>query len=798
MKKILVLLKNRNWLKSIAQTRTSVKLLVVFTILACGPMPLDSNEFFSLFYPENAQNTDKNEQFVFSIGYVSDNDYSNYSENDKTEVPETVDEKYNLDAWEKYLNNKIDRKILKTGLYEKGKLAGLSEKIKLLDYSAGVYLKFCDKVDSKIQNYREYWEDVVPIDTVGLKTLFIEAKENAQSAKNDFLKERYHFQYIKIGASLGNDAEILKSTTQIANNDKTKTYISDWTKSRLAGSKMATGDTVSAVYDFSQIFYNCPSRRIQAERSLKFIPDNFFEEAQKIAKNSKEKANVLALQAAQNGTDGIDIIEKIYDLEPNHELLELVFTREINKNENTFFAEKNSWNYYGENDYYDENYKIDDKKIKKAKQKAETYLDKLLRFSEKVSSEKKVKSTNFWQLSNAYFHFLKNDVTTSKKLLTNIDTTGNIYLKNQVDFLAFETADKTLNSQNETYHISLIPSFLGDTDFRTNNMKVKMAETLYNFYMQKQVEEKSGWGWFKSCTSNKKAEQGNLVKGFLALNIGATKSGEYGYEINKNQDYYADTCSAAFLEKVLSFINKKDLSDSEKKLVTYSNLDDQYLRLALVRRQISNEKYDLAFENIKKIKPGFLDENGFDENFSEFPNDIKIIGNNIEEKTPVQFVKSLADLKYKTKSNKAQDWFNYAVARYNLSYYGQAWILIKRSRSHYELQYPELPESLKLEYYSNSKTIEYFKNALNANPDKELAAKICYGGALCERNQYWVKFNEDNPEDYNQQEAYLAKMSSTVLPKYKTFFKELREKYNDTQYHKMLLNECSTFANYNP
>ena len=79
---------------------------------------------------------------------------------------------------------------------------------------------------------------------------------------------------------------------------------------------MALGDTANAVFMFAQIFNDCPSRRYQADLSVRRLNPKFFAEALELATKSNEKANVLALQGIQPLQDGLNILEKIYDLNP--------------------------------------------------------------------------------------------------------------------------------------------------------------------------------------------------------------------------------------------------------------------------------------------------------------------------------------------------------------------------------------------------------------------------------------------------------------------------------------------------
>jgi hypothetical protein len=376
--------------------------------------------------------------------------------------------------------------------------------------------------------------------------------------------------------------------------------------------------------------------------------------------------------------------------------------------------------------------------------------------------------------------------------LNGIKVDGNPKLKKQVEFLAFELMDKAPSDQTEQKMLNTVASFADIKEFRDNNLLLKMSETLANYYLNKKEDKKNGWFW--SCSDDSDGVQGNFVKAFLAHSIAAGSDYGNGYQIGTTHNALIDTCSIDFLEKLIAFSQNKDLNINDKKLVELSNLEFDYMNLALARRQVLESEFEDASETLKLIPVQTLSANGFDENFASEAKDINL-GKSAVKETPLIFVKKLADLKAKTsqKDASAADWYAYGKGLYNLSYYGQAWILTQRGKSTSDLEYQD---EIKTDYYLTENARKAFEMALSLKSDKELAAKICYAGALCERNQYLVKYYSEKPNDYNQTDAYFAKMKKNELPKYRTFFTKLWKNYQDTQYQKMVLKECETYANF--
>ncbi len=791
MRKVLANLRNYRLVKYLAKTSLSFKILVIFIILACGPSPQDFGEYFSLFYPESANFPAQTKPYFYTP-LLLNTDSEIYVEN-PIAPEESPDVKENIASWYAYFQGKVSKGALKEGIYGEKRTLGFVKSVQSINPEASKYLEFSFAVEKETPFYEFEWEKPESVDTLKLLALNERAKDEFLSSKDDFLKERYLYQYVKLSSMNKKHQELVSEYPSFFKQIKNKTFISDWSFSRLAGSKMAIGDTAEAVCDFAQLFSKSVSRRSQADLSVRRLNPDFFNLALEFCKNDVEKANVYALNAIQPFQDGLALAKKIYEIDANHPILELVIAREINKNEMSFFAEKNANVYAAESFFLDEKYNLDEAKIKEGKRKGESYLNEILDFALQVSKNSKLKSTQFWDMTSAYLFYLSGKEEKAEQLLANFKNSTNTYIRKQAAFLEFEFSDKTLNKENEDALIYKLAMFTKIDNFRDNNMLVKMSETLYRFYKNEPKEKKS-WGWFSSCSKSATNKNGNAVKAFLALNVGATQSEDYGYQINKSQDFYTDSCSSGFLKELISFVNNPANSKAEKSLISFSNLDSDYLLLALGRRQIKDQDYQSALKSFQNISPDYLNLIGFQDYFKEEPKDFKI--KNVKATSSViDFLKELIVLKQKTESKyaDAETWFQYGKDLYNLSYFGQAWILTQRHKSEYDLQYEETKS---LDFYSTDIAKKCFEKALTLKPGNELAAKICYAGALCERNQYLVKFYANQPDDYEKQDAYAAEMIKSELPKFRTFFNKLWQNYRTTQYHKEVLNECITYSDF--
>jgi hypothetical protein len=779
-----------NWKNYSPKTKKALKLLAVFIILACGPMPLDFGEFYSFFYPENATSPENTQKYIYTPLFLNEDAYEN-------QPATNFDDSVNIEAWKKYLDDKISFAEIKKGLYEKQAMESLIAKVKSYgDTEAAEYLKFCSEIDKSIPLKENYWDETLPADTAALKNLYSTSKTRFSSVKSDFVKERYAFQAVRLAAVTAKPEQAINDYETLIVPIKNKTFISGWARSRKAGVMMNAGDVPQAICEFAQVFETCPSKRYQADLSVRRLEKPKFEEALGFCKNDKEKAAVYALWAIQPFQDGMSLVKKIYAIDPQHPMLELVTAREINKNEYGFFASKNaeSFNNYGE--FNDDNYNVDPKKVKAAEDKSSDYFKEIFDFVNTVIKDKKAKSNQFWLASAAYLSYLNHENDQAKKYIEEVkkEKVSNPYLIRQMAFLEIELADKTMNAENEAFLIQKIEGLKDVQSFRDNIVLVNASKKLSDFYAGKGEKVKKKGGWLKSCTSSDKQDKapGNEVKAFLAANIGALPPGEYGYQFSESKIKFIDTCSAAFLRKVIAFLPK---TENDKKLVALADLKTDDLNLALVRRLTTDGAYQQAAEVVTKVPEETLLNAQFGEYFKESPTQIngkKPVGDDV-----LAFLKNMALYKKQTEQNpgNAEAWYQLGVGQYNLSYHGNAWLLIKREKSSYELEYGEVHKE---DYYTTEKARSYFEKALAANPDAELGAKICYAGALCERNQYLIKYYEGRPDSYDEKEIddYYKKMVASELPGFRTFFEKLKTTYRETQYQKMVLKECETYSAY--
>jgi hypothetical protein len=785
----------KNFLALSPKTKKFLKLASVFIILACGPGPLEMGEFYSLFFPETAETPENSKPYFYSPSFLNESWY------DSEEIPNIADSTNTL-AWKSYVKNALSYAQIKESIY--GNSSQLSQKLKQLNLNeAAQYLELTKEIEKLNPLEREYWEDAKPIDTLKISEKLLEIDKIYSSTKDNFVKERLGFQLVKLYEMIDKHEESIASYQKCIVPIAKKSFISDWARARLAGAYLHSGDSAKAVYEYSQVFENCPSRRREADLSVRRLPNNFGEAAIKFCKNDQEKAAVYALWAIQPNQDGLSLMEKIYEINPNHPLLELIMTREINKNEISLYAAKTDEYVLSNLDIYDSTYTIDPKKVEKVEENGKTYNTKLFEFCNEIIADKKVKRPAFWNLCQTYMLMAANDFDKMKAslALAKQQYNANKYFGKQIQFFEANIAIHEFDGKNEAQAekaLILVNGLKNHASYRENSMTEYLAVALQNAYLQKTEEKKSTWGWLQSCgkSENKNAPNDiQNIKAFFARNISYAYINDeypsYGY----GREALVDTASSELLMAVIDFQNKKNLGKADQMLVKLAGLDSDFISLACARKLMLENKFALALKYFKTLSPDTFNSEEFNASYVSNPEFLsKEKGENV---SVLAYVENLAKLQkdLQNKPNDAQLIYEFARAKYNLSYFGKAWGLVKRSWSVYETN-----KDLKIydNYYSNKNLIPDLQKALKLTKDKELGAKICYLGALSERHEYESEFSKNYPDSYDEVEiaAYNKKMIAEVRPKYLSFFSKLYGNYQNAAYEKMVLKECITYQNY--
>ena len=370
---------------------------------------------------------------------------------------------------------------------------------------------------------------------------------------------------------------------------------------QLAGAQRGLKMIGDANWNFFQVFKNSKSRKENAFVSMKFSDSATFDNLLKRAQTPEDKNMAYFLLGYDEYSNPLPMMEKMYDIDPNSEILKVLAARSINELEryylpitinnnengnaqsavvksdspsenkkNDAITEISFWqkvkNFFGnlfgsnENNSSEKGSDQSDKQLLNNPNRIPFYTKNgdieiggesknFLDGFEKLTSKIKGKSNDeFWQIADAYLSFLKKDYEKSLETLNEIKTTNPEYLT-EIDRM------KMLNEITSQPRI-------------TNDFEDELYENYKNFFVKKApVIEKDSMAdnfgyeaytspstdeFLQDVLANRYFLQGEDAKSFLMNN----QLSDLRY--NPNLD---------LAKKLQSFINKKEKTNFEKEII---------------------------------------------------------------------------------------------------------------------------------------------------------------------------------------------------------------------------------------
>ncbi len=786
-------------------------------------MPFDYDEFKSFFAPESAANEAQFHSYNFTSQFLYDENF--WDEDDKP-APDEIE---NTKAWANYTG--VAEKTVTDELYtdaDNKSTTGLTEALQQKGKTeAAEYLVIAKNIEAEdggggSDTTKGNYDNLLKI-----------AQAKYAQTKDVFLKERWAYQAVKLADMNGEPQKSIELYKTLVEPLTEKTFISDWARSRMAGACMHAKDSTQAYFHFSQVFVTAPTRRKTANRCLRFLP-KLQEEALKLCKNNAEKANVYAATAVLPFQDGLPMLEQIRELDVNHPLLEFIMAREINKNEEFFYGNWEDLKY----SYWN----MDSTRKENLKEGASDYFTKLLDFSLESAENPTLKKSPFWYTSAAYLTFIAQDYEKANELLQKAKAipTDNKVIQDQIamqEMILTVSESPVVTPEMEKKVIPLLERFSRSDKFRTANnfnaaCKILAAKyegiTSINEFAEggetrplkngKKAKESKPLGWFASCFSKKddernvKASPEGKAKAFLvsllsSYQLGYSKKQDGWIEtanFMSSSDQYAieDSTSSNTLNYTIDYFAKNNHTDFDKRLIKLTGLDNNYLYMVLGRRALAEHKYAKAADAWKHISPEVWEAEPFKTylDVNPFHLDGQGEANPKETVTPISFAVRMAELQEKVNKNPKdyESWLLLGCGSYNMGYFGNSWILLRRAWSGGE-QKNEIDD-----YYTSAKALSYFDKAMNIAPNAETAAKACYLAAACQKIRYELAYGAMYDGLYSlpdgereKKEAEIIKALETLRKeKYATYFNLLKTKYQQTNYEEQLIKECSTYKDF--
>ncbi len=813
------LLRSKNsFLQRLTTLRRPLLLGAILVGFACSGG--DESYFNSFFQPEAATTKPDDRAYAFTP-LLYNTDYAGY---DDGQMDDSLSTLANSTAWAMYLGKPFSKELVTNAFVDSSAGRELVARLLPTNRLAAVYLQFA--LDAQAAEPAGDQWNRTPGDTLQLAQLAKKARDMATATTNPFLQERYAFQAVKLADEAGDAKTSLANYTELVLSLKQKTFISDWARCRYAGALLSLGEKDRAVFEFAQVFANCPSRRHAAERSLRIYGLRFTEEALNLAKTDAERLAVYAICAIQPKQDALPLLEKMVALDPKNSLNELVFTREINRNE-YYFAQQKYPGYVDNDQTRQDSVSFDNRR-----RSVPDYTQKLLAFAQGAAKNAALGHPAFYLTTAAYLQYLAGDYTNAKTTLAEAakQPNGNKSLAQQIalqQMLLLSAQPGVPDAAAETNFVSYLTEFKQavapknkeeynpfEANFRFTNALTAASRQMANRYMGNETGKSSG-GWLSGCSS-KKAESGvsgpNLAKAYVLRVIAAGGVSSFFYSYGGEVPTLEDTTSAPTAQAVAEYV-ASPAGEFDEKLVKLAGVDTDYANQLLGRRQMAEGNYEAAAVAFAKVKPAVWQGESFRDYMTVNPFTVNMPdeGKPKTPYAPLQFAQHMADLQVKAKqaeaANKtgddvAQLHYELGCGAYNLSYWGNAWLMNHRRWSAGEAMFysaapADVARIMANPYYTNGIAQAHFEQAAKVAKTPELAAKATYMAARCQNDALRVRreIERDKTGTYASDDdpAFMATMDKISRSDYDSKAAIFRQQYINTRFANDMESHCALY-----
>jgi hypothetical protein len=772
--------------------KTNFKTIFAYGILllmACGPSydPTEYWHFFNVNTSNVPYKSDMN--FVYKPSEVYFRDA----------VAEATDSSALVKEWATYFKSVPTTELAKF-MYHKATKAPVGV---ARDPLAAQYWAI---VKSEYETETFYWQNLdFNADSLTKAQNVTLALEGFQASKgNIFMKKRFENLVIKSFFLNENYSELLQFYEKNKSIDKTNSTLLAHTLGYVAGAYVRTGQKHKAMVLYGNLFEKYPFMRTKCVNSLRVARLSVSDSTLLACESNLDKINVLALTSLANDYYDGKIIQQLFDLSPNYSLGELIVSRHLNSLEHNYLLKEDPIDILGDKNYLDS-----------LKTDAQDELNLLKNTLAKQVQNPEVTNKAFWNTVNAYIYYLLEDYTKANEILQLAMAEKGISneLKHQQKLqqaLLIATNSKNISPEIEAKILPIIFELNNTKEQTSGNALIKVCDLMSSLYAKKEVKS---LGWWQKCTKQESSQkvENALAKG-LFLKILASFSSEsnvLGINYLDRKHSFNDVVnnvSVAELKELLAFKNVVKTDSTWFKAAKVLDQIDLYMPLA--QKQLENGDYSDAKVSFAKSKalgttkstiyvlqvnPFFI---GFEKGSIYKPN---------VKTDAVAFLEEMITLSGKS---DAESLYKLACGQYNLSYWGNCWHLIRDFKSVYDISpinklSSKQVNNLSVEYFTQKKVKSIFEKALAKATNRELKAKILYGLALIEANEFYLYMASKDPnfsygsedwDEYNQKLETFAKSVPDIRKKYLVNLKQIYEQYSDTEFAQLVLEECSTYG----
>lgn len=588
--------------------------------------------------------------------------------------------------------------------------------------------EFGSEIDNKWENWDFTKSDVI------LDNDYTNFDKEIDKQTDPFLKERYAFLQLR---SIFYDGLVVYESE----NDKTpntiqslydtyfknnsKTILAEWAKYYVA---IGLEDKVLSNYYLSQILVNSDDK---ANACIQHFDDKLVNQTLELAKNDTEKGIIKSIELLSNPAPTIENLKEIATLIPNNDIFSFLVQREVNKIEDWIFTPKYS-NTSRSDEYVEGATQSDYDKIREEnKIKDLKYLQDLKTLLIEVQPKTGGQHKDFLSSAIAHLCFVNDEIDEGKKFTNSISANANPSIQLQKNVQLALVALKQENIKSEEVQEKLYNYFNEIEDAASYDSTLfKSMYSLYrivseDFYDKKEVIT-AGLLFMKS--ENKQDNFGDY-----SYNYYSNYSNKYFYTYIGYFDRYANTNDIDVLIDLAQKTNKtnferyicsgnipKDINIYRdlKGTIAFRNNDLELAQKTFTEMPKDFWKTTYEFKN-------YLNENPFFPKALNYANINRKFDYNFNK---ANFVKQMIQLR---DSKTASDYLKLANAYFNVSCYGNAWMMTSYEQSdgsYNDYIYGDSVENQKKfglgNYFYLTLAKDYYQKALQLSKNKEQKA-VC-------------------------------------------------------------------------
>ena len=761
-------------------------------ILACGFHPMNEDYRYCFLSPQWFDFTSY-EEFHYSANAFG----PNFTFDEFSGKPNEL-------LWVKYCRNKVSfqsvREVMEALSYgdiqSDSKNEMLQYLFKIKDQEAIDYLKFAKNCEIFNTWLDDPWERNTTMTLPQRTKLLNQAVKLSQTVKNEDLKLRYAFLAIRMAFYNQDFEQIRQLYDTVFQESKEKNILYYWS---LYFRTIAEENQALASFYAAQVFVNAPDKRFMVMQH--FENQTNIQDILKYAQTNAEKANVYFLAAIKKHDKSLEYIRKVHQYQPNFVGLDLILIREVNKLEDwiltpyfSHFEPSVSVQYF-----WDEN-ENDFSNLQKRVIADRKYAQDLLHFITEVDL-KKVQNKTLWKYSKAYLHYLAQDYETSLVLLDALKIQAQSTKENQqIDQL--RALVLTANQpKGEGFILSEVKSIILK---HKNHKKFIFALGRELEYLGNTTDAALLYAKIEHNYGN---EEGYYGDGNATYWRNKTNSGGYVNFFSHYFDYINIIYTPKQIEDLIENIKTNHQNKDAFAVFLYQEITAQVSQLydLLGTKYIRINHLSKALSNFKKVNQFYWNEaySAWEKNENEYT-----LGNQVFAKNPFfelkytpsfipnqdsirlnkyNITRQLIQYLNKAENSKEQnkDYYYFLVANgyYNMSFYGNSWMMRRYNKSVYIQPIAMVDDA---EYYQCLSAKTYYLLSLkHAKTDKFKALCLRMIGR-CEKNKLSFQL-ETNPEiKYEDYDAFLLKNN----PYYQDLKKNYSKDYGD------LMTNCASFENY--